>query len=67
MSQKKRFALVGTGSRAGMYIDALTTTYAESNEMVALCDQSQTRMDWYNTHLTARQLPALPPPHRSTG
>lgn len=61
MSQKQRFALVGTGSRAGMYIDALTTTYAESNEMVALCDLSQTRMDWYNTQvITPRQLPALP-------
>lgn len=61
MSQKKSFALVGTGSRAGMYVDALTTTYAASNELVALCDLSQTRMDWYNAQfITAHQLPPLP-------
>jgi predicted dehydrogenase len=59
MSQKKRFALVGTGSRAGMYVDALTTTYAATNELVALCDLSQTRMDWYNAQLIA-PLPTYP-------
>src|SRR5579871_6482092 len=49
---KKRFAQVGTGSRAGMYIAALTDTYHDSAELVALCDLSQTRMDWYNRQLT---------------
>lgn len=48
MSQRKRYALVGTGARAGMFIEALTTTYREVAELVALCDLSQTRMDWYN-------------------
>ncbi len=49
---KKRYAIVGTGSRAGLYIEALTTTYAEVAELVGLCDLSQTRMDWHNGHLS---------------
>jgi predicted dehydrogenase len=51
MTQRKRYALVGTGGRAGMFIDAITTTYKEVAELVALCDFSQTRMDWYNGRL----------------
>ena len=51
--QKKRYALVGTGSRAGMFLEALATTYREVAELVALCDLSQTRMDWYKGRLEA--------------
>jgi predicted dehydrogenase len=51
MTSRKRYALIGTGSRAGMYIQALNTTYADSAELVALCDLSQTRMNWYNQYL----------------
>jgi predicted dehydrogenase len=51
MTQRKRYALVGTGSRAGMYIEATLDTYHDSAELVALCDLSQTRMDWYNSKL----------------
>lgn len=61
MSQKKRYALVGTGSRAGMFVDAITTTYRDAAELVALCDQSQTRMDWYNAQLASeRNLAPVP-------
>src|SRR5436190_22610782 len=61
MSQKKRYAIVGTGSRSGLYIGALTTTYKDIAELVALCDVSQTRMSWYNSQLqTQAGLPALP-------
>lgn len=45
---RKRYAIVGTGSRAGMFIRAVTETYADSAELVALCDISQTRMNWHN-------------------
>jgi predicted dehydrogenase len=48
---KKRYAIVGTGSRAAMYINALVTTYADSTDLVAFCDLSQIRMDWYNRYL----------------
>ena len=51
MTHRKRYAIVGTGGRAGMYVQALTTTYGEVAELVALCDLSQTRMDWYNRKL----------------
>ena len=51
MSVKKRYALVGTGSRAGMFVDAITKTYSEVAELVAFCDLSQVRMDWYNSQL----------------
>ncbi|MBZ0293178.1 MAG: Gfo/Idh/MocA family oxidoreductase [Anaerolineae bacterium] len=51
MDQRKRYALVGTGSRAGMYVEAITSTYKAYSELVALCDVSQARMDWYNTML----------------
>jgi predicted dehydrogenase len=46
--QKKRYALVGAGSRARMFIDALVNSYSDVAELVALCDLSQTRMDWHN-------------------
>jgi len=31
-----------------MFVKAITTTFADVAELVALCDQSQTRMNWYN-------------------
>lgn len=52
MNQKKRYALVGTGSRAGMYVDAILKTYSEVAQLVGLCDLSQVRMDWYNEQIT---------------
>jgi predicted dehydrogenase len=60
MRERKRFAIVGTGARAGMYVESLTQTYRQENELVALCDLSQTRMDWHNRHITALGLPPLP-------
>lgn len=51
MTNKKRYALVGTGSRAGMFVDAITKTYCDVAELVAFCDLSQTRMNWYNSQL----------------
>jgi predicted dehydrogenase len=50
---RRRCAIVGTGSRAGMFIDAIAGTYRETTELVGLCDVSQTRMDWYNRRLAA--------------
>ncbi len=61
MTQRKRYALVGTGARAGMFVDAITTTYKDTAELVAFCDQSQTRMDWHNGRLQQeRGLEPLP-------
>jgi predicted dehydrogenase len=50
---RKRYAIVGTGGRAGMFFNAITKTYSDVAELVAFCDLSQTRMDWYNRQLEA--------------
>lgn len=60
MAQKKRYALVGTGSRSGMFINALTNTYRDVAELVAFCDLSQVRMDWHNQQLQTKGLSPLP-------
>ena len=60
MSDKKRYALVGTGSRAGMFVDAVTKTYADVAELVGFCDLSQVRMDWYNEQLKSIDYPHVP-------
>ena len=39
MSQRKRYALVGTGARAGMFVKAITHTYREVAELVAYVDE----------------------------
>jgi predicted dehydrogenase len=57
--QKKRYAIVGTGARAGLFVQALTTTYRDVADLVAFCDLSQTRMDWYNHQL--QTLPGFAP------
>jgi predicted dehydrogenase len=51
MTQRKRYALVGTGGRAGMFVRAVCDTYQDYAEMVAFCDLSPTRMDFYNQRL----------------
>jgi predicted dehydrogenase len=59
---KKKYALVGTGSRAGMFLDALTGPWRDNSELVALCDQSLIRMQWHRDRLAGRGAsPALYP------
>jgi len=60
MSERKRYALVGAGSRAGMYIEATTGKFSHCAALVGLCDLSHTRMNWHNQGLAARGLPAAP-------
>ncbi len=45
---KKRYAIVGTGARAQMFVDALLGPYRDTSDLVGFCDICQTRMDWYN-------------------
>ncbi|MYD11901.1 MAG: Gfo/Idh/MocA family oxidoreductase [Chloroflexi bacterium] len=63
MSRRKRYAIVGTGSRAGMFIDAIAQTYAEHAELVGLSDLSHTRMNWHSAQLRARGLTPAPAYH----
>ena len=53
----RRCAVVGTGSRAEIYVAAMTTTYADSVRVVAWCDPNESRMAYYDGLLTAAQLP----------
>ncbi len=49
---KKRFAVVGASGRAwGMFVDPITKKFAETAEIVALCDISQARMDYFNQQI----------------
>ena len=63
MSQRKRYAIVGAGSRAGMFIEAVTRAYAEHADLVGICDLSQTRMAWHNRQLEERGLTRVPTFH----
>ncbi len=46
--ERKKYVQVGTGGRARMYYGAIHTTYKDTCELAALCDLSQTRMDFTN-------------------
>ena len=44
-AKRKRYAIVGVGSRSYLYQEALHTTYAESSELVAICDTNAGRAE----------------------
>jgi predicted dehydrogenase len=41
---RKRYALVGTGARAGLYLNAFTGKFRDNAELVALCDSNPGRL-----------------------
>lgn len=43
-----RYALIGTGHRAEMYVNALLTTHADVGQLVAWCDTNDVRMRYYD-------------------
>ncbi|WP_127507486.1 Gfo/Idh/MocA family protein [Actinoplanes solisilvae] len=45
---RRRIALVGAGSRAEMFLRAVTEDHADTAELVALADVNQSRMDTHN-------------------
>ncbi|ASO21977.1 putative dehydrogenase [Actinoalloteichus hoggarensis] len=56
-----RYAIVGLGSRADMYVDALATRFPANARLVALCDTNETRMGVHNRRLVEQHgLAALP-------
>ena len=46
--EKVRYALVGTGSRARMFIDPLVTRFRDVGELVALADPNPGRLAYHN-------------------
>src|SRR5215218_2019119 len=61
MPDRRRYAIVGLGSRSRMYTTAILKDYPDRNVVVAYCDQNQTRMDYYN-HYYAETAGASPVP-----
>ena len=57
----RRYAVVGTGARASLYIDALASTYAGTGAVSAWCEPNPIRMDYHDQVLAAA---GLPPPAR---
>lgn len=49
----KRYAVVGTGHRAGMYVDAILGAHADVAQLVALCDTNPGRMAYYDAEAGA--------------
>jgi predicted dehydrogenase len=43
--RRRKFVIVGMGSRSRMYLTALTKTFAEGNELVGICDTNPGRLD----------------------
>ncbi|WP_432508739.1 Gfo/Idh/MocA family protein [Kineococcus auxinigenes] len=59
---RRRYAVVGTGGRSQMYLDALTGTHADVGQVVALVDTNEVRMSYYDEHLAGRGV-TVPPRH----
>jgi predicted dehydrogenase len=66
MTHIERYGLIGTGSRAGMYITAVSGRHSDVAELVAWSDSNPGRMDVYERDLTAvgARIPARYAPDR---
>jgi len=53
MPPRIRYALVGAGSRAQMYVDAIAGAHADVAELVAWSDTNAGRLDWHERRLAA--------------
>jgi predicted dehydrogenase len=58
--KRRRLALIGAGSRAEMWIKAITGPHAHGVELVALADVNQARMDAHNRRLGDDRIPTYP-------
>lgn len=66
MQSGKRYALVGTGVRAELYIDALVGASPCMGSLVGLADPSHTRMRYHNRRIRERFGHAEVPLYRAT-
>jgi predicted dehydrogenase len=60
MSNKKKYAIIGTGARAEFYYSAIAQGYQGTAEIVAFCDTNQTRMNYANSRLQNLGVSAVP-------
>ncbi|WP_307793867.1 Gfo/Idh/MocA family protein [Actinotalea soli] len=57
---RRRYAVVGTGHRSQMYVEALLGPHAEVGEIVAWCEPNPARMDYYDGLVRSAGLTTLP-------
>lgn len=50
ISSKKRYAIIGTGSRCQMFLDAVFDLYKDNCEIVGLCDVNMGRLKFYQNY-----------------
>ncbi|WP_188190500.1 Gfo/Idh/MocA family protein [Nonomuraea sp. SYSU D8015] len=55
-----KYAIVGLGHRAQMYVDALLGEWRDAGTIVALCDTNRTRMDYYVERI-GQEVPCFAP------
>ncbi len=48
--KKKKYVIIGLGSRSDMFTTAMLDTHKEYCTLMALCDTNQGRMDWWNNY-----------------
>lgn len=61
MTYRRRYAIVGTGARSEMYIRAMALSiYGEDAKLVALCDSSQSRLNYWSETLTGMSGASVP-------
>lgn len=57
---RRRYAVVGTGARSQMYVEALVGDHAEVGELVAWCEPNPARMDYGDSLVAAAGRTELP-------
>lgn len=55
---RTRYALIGAGHRAQLYVDAMTDAYADRAELVSICEPNPVRAAYHVAHVVDRGLPA---------
>ena len=61
MADRTRYAIVGTGARAGMYIEAIIGEHADVAQLVAMLDVNPGRLDYYD-RIIAQSAPGAESP-----
>lgn len=56
----KKYALVGTGGRSGLFLTSIARDYRQQSQLVGFCDTNQTRMDYANAMIGEFDHPAVP-------
>lgn len=60
-SGKRRYAIVGTGARATMFLNALCETFRSTSELVALCDSNHLRAKAWSEAIPGAKPPIYSP------